>query len=405
MKNILILKILISLVLSLFQIPCLFAADRSSPTCNQHLTPKDLSEEQWLKVDTLLKDTAWQLKVLNFLVRASGTARNKQDILRGRMLNNLRGYIHRGEVESAIATTHQLFLEVEEAYHKIIRLKNQQQDPSVNIELKTAYKIFGSLFRDYAAVRGYLENKSKREKESIEQGQKTLNIAEIVLKQSSSDQLLPMLPEIAISEMQPSLEAMRKLFATSQEAYKAHLNHYIHSQVWTALKSWTFTQKGLALLRSVVYQLPAQYRDSLSDAIGLSYDTFVRDTYLPYIETIIQSKINVKEKMIHLQEITAATDEDMLVTFARYIAGKDTWDEIKKYAEDHDENFGLRMLTAEDAALKSGGQLSSIYTKSPAEKTAIYAAAFVTLAYLYYQNPDLYKSVWRPIGVVLGLPK
>jgi ribosomal protein S13 len=375
--------------------------------CEIKLRMNTLSEEHWQKVDTLLNDTNWRLKVLNFLVRMSGSVRNKQDIERSRMLNNLRGYIHRGEVDTAIGLTHQLFLDVEHAYQRIHHykavLKNNDMDPvarsMTDSDLKEAYKKFGHRFKDYAAARSYLENQSRRQAEA----NVTFKSADIVLNQSSSNQLLPMLSDIMITEIQPSLSSMKDLFKSSDDIQAAHLNKYIRSQAWTAVKAWVFAGKALGSLRAVVYKIPAQYRDEISDAVGLSYDTFVRDTYLPYIEVIIASKITTHEKMIQLQEITAATNEDMVVTFARYIAGKDSWKEIKDHAEKNDESFFERMTKAETAAEKSG-QLSSIYTKSPAEKTAIYATAAAVLGYLYYENPDMFGAAWAPFKAMLNWP-
>lgn len=160
---------------------------------------------------------------------------------------------------------------------------------------------------------------------------------------------------------QPSVEQLQLFFRDHLDLIILKLKYDHRLQIKYAIKLVPMTLTQVQTIQTLIIKIvPERYRPILADLIGLNYNSYVLERYLPDIETVLDTPNLIPHQRLQVLRALSANKStvEFLTTFARLTNYTNDWIALRKEAEElKDETlynrFHEQMLEAEKNALKS----------------------------------------------------
>jgi hypothetical protein len=328
--------------------------------------------------------------------------------------------LKRGEIETFVKSNSPLFVAFEVRYLSVKTLQDEilnlktinPKNPLIGKKLKglAANEVFlGRNYFKYLAVRKVLDKMlQSNNKTHVQYAEQALNELQKNARIGANAQLTVYHP-IETQEIVDYLQY-------NTRSRKAFNNRAALEEAWMVAKLIVIGGP-VRLARKAIYAIPIdikglQARDTISDAIGISYDLHLRDIYLEKIEQILDYDGDAAQQWELLKTANNASErkDELLVYFAQLNETTESWYAIKAVAKEKSQlnamykDFYDRLEKAEIKALAAGSR--SLYDQetgvSVLAKLALGGAVGVVEANAYIaSHPEQFDPYFEFVNSIL----
>ncbi len=217
-------------------------------------------------------------------------------------------------------------------------------------EMREQGEKFARSYDRYSAAFSYLKAVSTGADESVRAPANT------ILEYLEPRKIMTTFRNIAGVEsgISPTVVELKDIFKNYPEFELYRLRRIRNQEFYATLYAISPTQAVFRKIRDLAKKIPGVDGKSLDDFFDTLLSNEAKNLHGPDIERIGASVGNPADKLEMLRSLNAATDDRLLVTFARYVETRSVWAEMIEEAKNTDKKFYRRMKDAQDTAEKLG---------------------------------------------------
>lgn len=363
----------------------------------------------------------------------AGQSERQADIKANRSFLLLQFHLLTGDSGLAVNLYRKLFRSVELGIHKVREIENDlatKDLTDVERTAKAAERItlvreFGVNYGEYMRVRQYLENEITEAIAALKAALPDDAARAVAMEDPAFKAKVEAIPayktfkNLGVSNVRklwPAAEIASdrvsgrevKEFFENTEAVMAMLRHGRSQERWAAARGFVFP--FLQLARFFLHRVPLAYRETVTYALGLSYDMYLRDRYFPDVMRVMRIKDNVEAQLeLFMSLNTKAEKDELAMVFARLISAQKTWTAMKEFAatqkdKNHLIDEFVKVMSDAETKARKAGPLSLFHQKSWSQKISKMTILVITAASGAYftiapgsvtSNPVVDEKGWK----------